>query len=136
MHTNSVAIFRKIVLPLFRSGIRVLEVGGRAAIRDYQEAAQEQGYTGLAWTLCDLSNADFGQAAVVEMIDEESIGSADNIYDVVLSGQTIEHVKRPWLWVPELARVCRPGAFWPSSPRFPGATTGRRSTAGDSSRTA
>jgi SAM-dependent methyltransferase len=34
---------------------------------------------------------------------------ADGEYDVVLSGQVLEHVKKPWRWLPELARVCRPG---------------------------
>jgi SAM-dependent methyltransferase len=30
-------------------------------------------------------------------------------YDVVFSAQVIEHVRKIWRWMPELARVCRPG---------------------------
>jgi SAM-dependent methyltransferase len=32
-------------------------------------------------------------------------------YDLVLSGQVLEHVRKPWRWLPELARVCRPGGY-------------------------
>lgn len=33
---------------------------------------------------------------------------ADNTYDIVLSGQVIEHVAKIWRWMPELARVTKP----------------------------
>jgi SAM-dependent methyltransferase len=31
----------------------------------------------------------------------------DNTYDVVVSTQTIEHVRHPWRWIREVARICR-----------------------------
>jgi len=31
----------------------------------------------------------------------------DRTYDIVLSGQVIEHVRKPWKWMPELARVAK-----------------------------
>lgn len=30
-------------------------------------------------------------------------------YDIVLSANTVEHVRKPWVWIAELARVCAPG---------------------------
>jgi SAM-dependent methyltransferase len=33
----------------------------------------------------------------------------DDSYDVVVSGNVIEHVAKPWRWVPELARIAKPG---------------------------
>lgn len=35
----------------------------------------------------------------------------DNRYDVVISGQILEHVTAPWLMVKEIARVCKPGGM-------------------------
>jgi SAM-dependent methyltransferase len=35
----------------------------------------------------------------------------DASYDIVLSGQVIEHVGPIWDWMKELARVCRPGGL-------------------------
>jgi len=32
-------------------------------------------------------------------------------FDVVVSGQTVEHVERPWLWIKEIARIVRPGGL-------------------------
>ena len=36
---------------------------------------------------------------------------ADESYDVVISGQCMEHVEAPWLWVKEVERVCKRGGF-------------------------
>ena len=35
----------------------------------------------------------------------------DNSFDAVVSGQTMEHVEAPWLWVKELERICKPGGL-------------------------
>lgn len=35
----------------------------------------------------------------------------DNSYDVVVSGQCLEHVEYPWLTMVEIARVLRPGGL-------------------------
>jgi SAM-dependent methyltransferase len=32
-------------------------------------------------------------------------------YDLVLAGQVVEHVRKPWAWLPELARVTRRGGL-------------------------
>lgn len=37
------------------------------------------------------------------------IPASDDTFDLVLSGSVIVHVRRPWQWMEELARVCRPG---------------------------
>ena len=36
---------------------------------------------------------------------------ADDRYDIVMTGSTMEHVEAIWLWVPELVRVLRPGGM-------------------------
>jgi SAM-dependent methyltransferase len=35
----------------------------------------------------------------------------DNSYDLVISGQTLEHTKAPWLWVKEIERICKPNGL-------------------------
>lgn len=38
-------------------------------------------------------------------------------FDVVISGQVLEHVRRPWKWIVEVARLCRPGGLiWVCAP--------------------
>lgn len=34
-----------------------------------------------------------------------------NMFDLVLSGQTLEHVEFPWLTIKEMIRMCQPGGF-------------------------
>ena len=36
---------------------------------------------------------------------------ADDSFDVVISGSTMEHVTAIWKWIPELVRVLKPGGF-------------------------
>jgi SAM-dependent methyltransferase len=40
--------------------------------------------------------------------DEYEYPIESDEYDVVLAGQVLEHVKLPWLWLPELVRVAKP----------------------------
>ena len=35
----------------------------------------------------------------------------DGLFDIVISSSTLEHVEKPWLWMPELARVLKPGGM-------------------------
>jgi SAM-dependent methyltransferase len=36
---------------------------------------------------------------------------SDNSYDLVISGQCLEHVPMPWVWIREVSRVCVPGGY-------------------------
>ena len=36
---------------------------------------------------------------------------ANDTFDIVMTGSTMEHVEAIWLWVPELVRVLRPGGM-------------------------
>lgn len=36
---------------------------------------------------------------------------SENEFDIVISGSTMEHVERPWLWLKECARVLKPGGL-------------------------
>jgi 2-polyprenyl-3-methyl-5-hydroxy-6-metoxy-1,4-benzoquinol methylase len=38
-------------------------------------------------------------------------------FDVVISGQTLEHVRRPWIWICQVACLCKPGGLiWLCAP--------------------
>jgi SAM-dependent methyltransferase len=58
------------------------------------------------------------------MRDEYTIPAPEAAFDVVLAAQVIEHVRRIWQWMPEVARVLKPAAklvilspiSWPHHP--------------------
>jgi len=102
MHDNGRMMFERYALPRFKEGYSVLEVGpsrSNTALRDLLPAHTRYFYA-------DVRNFDIG-AGKVDMTGPYSIKAADRAFDVVFAAQVIEHVTRPWLWVPELARVAK-----------------------------
>jgi SAM-dependent methyltransferase len=103
VHLNSRLLFEKYALDQFRSGLRVLEIGPDGFPSTYQTVVGE---SSIAWDTVDLredSRLTFAAAS------EYSFPIPDDTYDIVLSGQVIEHVRRIWAWMPEVARVCKVG---------------------------
>jgi SAM-dependent methyltransferase len=113
VHLNSLLLFRQYAVPYFTDSARVLELGPDDHPSSYRREVTEQ----TAWTTADLATESTGLArrrwgrgqVSLVMPSEYQIPSADAAFDIVLSGQVIEHVRRPWLWLPELARVCAQG---------------------------
>ena len=108
MHDNSKLLFARYAMALFAPTTRVLEVGPDGVPSTYQrmvgkalgERAPRQ------WDTVDLA----GRPGMTHAArDEYTFPIATGSYDLVLSGQVLEHVRKPWRWLPELARVCTPG---------------------------
>ena len=107
MHKNSRLLFQKYAKSYFTSGARVLEIGPDRAPSTYFQMV-ETGPT--AWdTLDAFRRSDVQLTYLAE--SEYSFPIPDNSYDVVFSAQVIEHVRKIWRWMPEVARVCKPGGL-------------------------
>lgn len=83
----------------------VLDVGSLDVNGTYRPIVDYLGwrYTGL--DVCAGPNVD------IVSPDPYRFPVADNAYDIVISGSTMEHVQAIWMWVPELVRVLRPGGM-------------------------
>ena len=84
--------------------LNVLEVGScRITGQNYRELTENGNwrYTGL-----DLVPGD-NVTLVVD--DPYNYPFGDNSFDLVISGQTLEHVKYIWFWIKELYRITKPG---------------------------
>lgn len=106
MHPDSIKFMRTMLGRIRREDVyTVLDVGSLDVNGSYRELIEMQGwhYTGL----------DVREGRNVDIVSEDpfKFPFRDNFFDVVISGSTMEHVTRPWLWVPELARVMRPGGL-------------------------
>jgi SAM-dependent methyltransferase len=105
MHLNSKLLFESHAKPLFRDGMRVLEIGPDSFPSSYQKIV---GNGRLVWETIDLYNlSDLNYKS----INEYEFPIQSNTFDVVLSGQVIEHVRKIWVWMKEVARVCKPGGL-------------------------
>ncbi len=103
MHTNAKLLFEKYALPLFKPGMKVLEIGPDAFPSTYQRLTE---HLSLEWHTLDMYDSP---NLTYPKSSEYSFAIPDGTYDVVLSGQVIEHVKKPWRWMPELARITKAG---------------------------
>jgi SAM-dependent methyltransferase len=118
VHLNSQLLFERYAQSYFAPGQEVLEIGPDAVPSTYQRIVGDQ--VGR-WTSADLhyetpsgSGRPFSTdgIAVDQVMDDESrLPFGDASFDVVISGQVLEHVRRIWLWFQEVARVCKPGGY-------------------------
>lgn len=83
----------------------VLDVGSYDVNGTYRPVVDRMGwrYTGL--------DVEKGPNVDLVSFDPYHFPLADDTYDIVMTGSTMEHVEAIWLWVPELARVLRPGGM-------------------------
>jgi SAM-dependent methyltransferase len=103
LHLNSELLFRKYGLECVRGQARILEIGPDAFPSTYQAMV---GDSSSEWHTLDLYESG---RLTYRGLSEYSFPIPDDRYDIVLSGQVVEHVRKPWLWMKELARVCRVG---------------------------
>src|SRR5262249_3908043 len=83
----------------------VLEMGRDAFPWSYQSIVADPS---VAWdTLDRTADARLTYSAAPEY----AFPVPDDAYDIVLSGQVIEHVPKIWVWIKEVARVCKRGGI-------------------------
>jgi len=102
MHLNSELLLRKYALGYFKDNLRVLEIGPAGIPSAYQKMVNNPT---LTWHTLDLHESFPGLTYISKEeyhypIDSES-------YDIIITGQVIEHVKKIWLWLDELKRILR-----------------------------
>jgi SAM-dependent methyltransferase len=107
MHLNSELLFAKYAKPYFRSGMSVLEIGPNTLPSKYHSVIRNRE---IKWDTLGLDTSRF-KHLTFRSTEEYNYPLADNSYDIVLSGQVLEHVKKIWIWMKELARICKKGGY-------------------------
>ena len=103
MHPNSKLLFQKYALEHIKPGSKVLEIGPDRFPSSYRQLVSD---STLQWDTLDLYQ---DERLTYSSKSEYHFPVADNTYDVVLSGQVLEHVAKIWRWMAELSRVCKVG---------------------------
>jgi SAM-dependent methyltransferase len=105
MHAEALDAMTKLLGRGPGKGARALDVGSYDVNGTYRPLVEGRGwvYTGL----------DVAKGPNVDVVtpDPYRFPFEDGTFDVVLSGSTMEHVEAIWRWVPELARVLKPGGL-------------------------
>lgn len=103
MHKNSKLLFEKYAKEYFHPGMSVLEIGPDRFPSTFCSIVADSSVT---WETLDIhQNPKLTYTAV----SEYNFPIPDNKYDIVLSGQVIEHVRKIWVWIKEVSRVCKVG---------------------------
>ena len=103
MHQNSRLLFSNYALQFFEPGMRVLEIGPDAFPSTFRKMVT---ISEIQWDTLDIYDSP---SLTYPNSAPYRFNIPDNSYDLVLSGQVIEHVARIWRWMPEVARVTKPG---------------------------
>lgn len=112
MHLNSSLLFKKYALGFLNNNSRILEVGPAGNPSAYKRLADNPN---LIWHTIDFSESVFiegaNNALTYQITDPYRYPVESDSYDVVLSGQVIEHIEDVWKWVIELKRIVKPGGY-------------------------
>lgn len=104
MHPNAIIAMTEMLQRVPSWARTVLDVGSLDVNGSYRPMLTARGYEYLG--------VDIQSGKGVDMVVEPySYPFPDNHFDLVISGSCMEHVERPWLWIPELTRVLKPGGL-------------------------
>lgn len=88
-------------------GLHVLDVGTKRWPRSGPTIFRTR-FAQLGWSYIGL-DIEAGDEVDIVTKDPYKYPFPDNSFDVVMSSMTLEHVVKPWLWFPELKRICKTG---------------------------
>jgi SAM-dependent methyltransferase len=108
MHPTSEKLFETKALPLFRNDLCVLEFGPDSMPSTYSSILKRYGIE-PDWWFADIGGPLGDHPRRIKMLGEYQIDAPDETYDIVYHGQVLEHVRAPWKFVPETARVLKSG---------------------------
>lgn len=112
MHLNSELLFKKYFPKYFRPNLKVLEIGPAGIPSAYSKIVNDPT---LQWDTIDFESTTFiasnTNKLTYKINDPYSFPIPDNTYDIVLSGQVIEHVQEIWKWMDELKRITKPNGI-------------------------
>jgi len=102
MHGNSSRLFKRYAKQYFRPNSRVLEIGPGTPPSWIQGMV---GDPSILWETAGIDNSD----PVTYVGTEYSFPVESDVADIVIAANVLEHVRKPWVWIRELARICKPG---------------------------
>lgn len=91
--------------------LKIIEIGSRDPNQGKQlNATYRKMFVNEGWTFHGLDLAP-GNGVDIVSTDEYAYPVNDGEYDVVISGQVLEHVKDMFRWIAELGRILKPGGM-------------------------
>ena len=102
------SVLHRILSDDWDSPLQVLDVGSRMVQKDYPLWYKNILPIDWTYTGCDIHAGD---NVDVVMPSPYKLPFPTGYFDVVISGQCLEHCERPWLLIKAMARVLKPGGL-------------------------
>lgn len=99
MHDQSKKLMAKFAKTIPK-GIPILDIGSKDVNGTFHQFFHDNPYTGI-----DIEAGD----GVDIVVSEYEYPFKDNQFEYIISGSTLEHVKKPWIWIKEVARILKIG---------------------------
>lgn len=115
MHLNSELLFKKHALSYFKDNMKVLEIGADALPTWYCKTVNKPSIEWFTldikthWDTLEIGKNNEAMSRQIVSNFEYNYPIEDNTFDIVFSGQVMEHVKNIWKWMDELKRITKPG---------------------------
>jgi SAM-dependent methyltransferase len=108
MHRNSMKLMGEFSQKYVTSEHKkILDIGSRIVARQNRFGTYKQLFPGIDYIGADIESGD----NVDVVVKDYELPFADGEFDVTISGQTMEHMDFPWIWIKEVARVTRKGGL-------------------------
>jgi SAM-dependent methyltransferase len=104
MNANTMKLMKSYIDEHFKPGMVVLDVGSR----DVNGCHRDLFPKGTVYHGLDIMP---GKNVFIVAPKPYEWPIKDASYDMIISGQTFEHIEYPWETIKEIARVAKPGAF-------------------------
>lgn len=110
MHPTSEDRFKEIAIPHFWQHARVLEIGPDNVPSTYYKHIEAAGlFVDWRFAGTETNQNVPDHHSRIGMLDEYRLDCPDDHFDFVFHGQVLEHVRKPWRFVVETARVLKMG---------------------------
>lgn len=107
MHPEAFALCRLFVEKYLddQQPLSIADVGSLSVNGDYRSLFQKPLWAYVGFDLVAGANVD-------SVLPHEYEWGIESKFDVVISGQCVEHVRKPWHWVKSFAAMGKPGALF------------------------
>lgn len=108
MHRNTILLFEKYARPYFQPHTKVIEVGPDGPPSTLQRTVRDNS---ILWESVGIDDPSSASMLTYTATNEYSYPIEPGAADIVLAANVLEHVRKPWVWIRELARICKSGGY-------------------------